>query len=137
MSTAIRPSNIHHCGVTAAAAPTAITPLHKRSREDRLTAGNVDIFGAIPVLNPDVFVNILHSSGTRISAISAGNQVLRLAKDHLARRKSFAVETTLSGKNHLQDAVCPSVAHSCASLGRGTPVEVSLKRHNDGYRSPD
>jgi predicted ABC-type ATPase len=33
-----------------------------------LTAGNVDIFGAIPVLNPDVFVNILHSSGTGNSA---------------------------------------------------------------------
>jgi hypothetical protein len=39
-----------------------------------MTAGNVDIFGAIPVLNPDVFINLLHSSGTGISAISAGKQ---------------------------------------------------------------
>jgi predicted ABC-type ATPase len=67
-----------------------------------LTDGNVDIFGAIPVLNPDVFVSILHSSGTGLSPISAGKQVLRLAKEHLVRRESFAVETTLSGKNYLQ-----------------------------------
>jgi predicted ABC-type ATPase len=63
-----------------------------------LTTGNVDIFGAIPVLNPDVFVNILHSSGTGISAISAGKEVLRSAKEHLARRESFAVETSLSAR---------------------------------------
>jgi hypothetical protein len=37
-----------------------------------------------------------------ISAISAGKEVLRLAKEHLARKESFAVETTLSGKNYLQ-----------------------------------
>jgi len=67
-----------------------------------LTAGNLDIFGAIPLLNPDVFVNILHANGREISAISAGKEVLRLAKEHLARRESFAVETTLSGKNYLQ-----------------------------------
>jgi predicted ABC-type ATPase len=67
-----------------------------------LTAGNLDVFGAIPVLDPDVFANILHSSGRGISAILAGKEVLRSAKEHLRRAESFAVETTLSGKNYLQ-----------------------------------
>ena len=32
----------------------------------------------------------------------SGQEVLRLAKEHLERRESFAVETTLAGKNYLQ-----------------------------------
>ena len=42
------------------------------------------------------------SSGTGISTIAAGKEVLRLAKEHLKQKESFAVETTLSGKNYLQ-----------------------------------
>ena len=34
--------------------------------------------------------------------MAAGREVLRLAKEHLERRESFAVETTLSGKNYLR-----------------------------------
>ena len=34
--------------------------------------------------------------------MGAGREVLRFAKEHLGRRKSFAVETTLSGKNYLR-----------------------------------
>jgi predicted ABC-type ATPase len=67
-----------------------------------LTGGNPDVFRAIPVLDPDAFLNILHSSRRGMSAISAGKEVLRLAKEHLERRESFAVETTLSGRNYLQ-----------------------------------
>jgi predicted ABC-type ATPase len=67
-----------------------------------LTAGNPGIFAAIPLLDPDALANTLRSSGTGISAISAGKEVLRLAKKHLQRGESFAVETTLSGKNYLQ-----------------------------------
>jgi predicted ABC-type ATPase len=37
-----------------------------------------------------------------LSTIAAGKEVLRLTKEHLERRESFAVETTLSGKNYLQ-----------------------------------
>jgi predicted ABC-type ATPase len=59
-----------------------------------LTAGHPGTFAA--------FANALRSSGTGISAIAAGKEVLRLAKEHLKRRESFAVETTLSGKNYLQ-----------------------------------
>ena len=67
-----------------------------------LTAGNPGTFAASPLLDPDAFANTLRSSGTGISAIAAGKEVLRLAKEHLKRRESFAVETTLSGKNYLQ-----------------------------------
>jgi predicted ABC-type ATPase len=67
-----------------------------------LTSGNLDIFGSIPLLDPDAFTKVLHSAGTGIAAIGAGKEVVRLAKEHLERRESFAVETTLSGKNYLQ-----------------------------------
>jgi predicted ABC-type ATPase len=67
-----------------------------------LTNGNLDVFGLAPLLDPDAFANVLHSTGTGIAAIGAGKEVIRLAKEHLERRKSFAVETTLSGKNYLQ-----------------------------------
>jgi predicted ABC-type ATPase len=67
-----------------------------------LTAGSPGTFSAIPLLDPDAFANTLRSSGTGISAVAAGKEVLRLAKEHLKRGESFAVETTLSGKNYLQ-----------------------------------
>ena len=67
-----------------------------------LTAGSPGTFAAIPLLDPDAFANTLRSSGAGISAIAAGKEVLRLAKEHLERRESIAVETTLSGKNYLQ-----------------------------------
>jgi predicted ABC-type ATPase len=67
-----------------------------------LTAGNPGTFAASPLLDPDAFANTIRSSGAGISAIAAGKEVLRLAKEHLKRRESFAVETTLSGKNYLQ-----------------------------------
>ena len=46
-----------------------------------LTAGNPGIFAAIPLLDPDAFANTLRSSGTGISAMAAGKEVLRLAKE--------------------------------------------------------
>ena len=67
-----------------------------------LTAGSPGTFGAIPLLDPDAFANTLRSNETGMSTIAAGKEVLRLAKEHLKRRESFAVETTLSGKNYLQ-----------------------------------
>ena len=74
----------------------------KRSWKSPLTAGNPGTFAAIPVLDPDAFANTLRSSATGTSSIAAGREVLRLAKEHLKRRESFAVETTLSGKNYMQ-----------------------------------
>ena len=67
-----------------------------------LTSGNPDIFGTIPLLDPDAFANLLVSSGAGGSAIGAAKAVIRSANEHLERRQSFAVETTLSGKNYLQ-----------------------------------
>ena len=67
-----------------------------------LTAGSPGTFAAIPLLDPDAFANTLPSSGMGLSTIAAGKEVLRLTKEHLKRRESFAVETTLSGKNYLQ-----------------------------------
>jgi predicted ABC-type ATPase len=67
-----------------------------------LTTGNLDIFGGVPLLDPDAFATMIRATGTGIAAIGAGKEVLRLAKEHLERRKRFAVETTLSGKNYLQ-----------------------------------
>jgi hypothetical protein len=67
-----------------------------------LTSGNPGTFAAIPLLDPDAFANTLRSSGTGISTIAAGKEVLRLAKEHLKQKESFAVETTPSGKNYLQ-----------------------------------
>jgi predicted ABC-type ATPase len=67
-----------------------------------LTAGSPGTFAANPLLDPDAFANTLRSSGTGISPIAAGREVLRLANEHLKLRESFAVETTLSGRNYLQ-----------------------------------
>ncbi len=66
------------------------------------TAGSPGTFAAIPLLDPDAFANTLPSSGLGLSIIAAGKEVLRLTKEHLERRESFAVETTLSGKNYLR-----------------------------------
>jgi predicted ABC-type ATPase len=67
-----------------------------------LTSGNLDIFGGVPVLDRDAFATMLRATGVGIAGIAAGKEVLRLAKKHLELRKSFAVETTLSGRNYLQ-----------------------------------
>lgn len=67
-----------------------------------LTSGNFDIFGSIPLLDPDAFANVIQSTETGIAALGAGREVVRLANEHLERRESFAVETTLSGKNYLR-----------------------------------
>jgi predicted ABC-type ATPase len=67
-----------------------------------LTVGNPANFSAIPLLDPDAFANTIRPSETGLSALAAGKEVLRLAKEHLKRRESFTVETTLSGKTYLQ-----------------------------------
>ena len=67
-----------------------------------LTSGNPSTFASIPVLDPDTFAKTIRSSGTTVSPIAAGREVLRLTEEHLKQRQSFAVETTLSGKNYLR-----------------------------------
>jgi predicted ABC-type ATPase len=67
-----------------------------------LTSGNAKVFASIPVLDPDAIAHTIQSKVAVPSSIAAGRQVLQIAKHHLRDGKSFAVETTLSGKNYLQ-----------------------------------
>ena len=64
-----------------------------------LTAGSPGTFAAIPLLDRRIS-NTLRSSGMGLSTIAAGEEVLRLAKEHLERRESFAVEATLAAGSH-------------------------------------
>jgi len=66
-----------------------------------LTNSNPDIFASFPILDPDAIARTIQSTITASSAITAGRQALQIAKQ-LHDQKSFAVETTLSGKNYLQ-----------------------------------
>lgn len=81
-----------------------------------LTNGNPATFASIPVLDPDMLAKTIPSSEKGLSAIAAGRQVLRLTELHLKRRESFAVETTLSGKNYLQ------TMQYARGIGRGFEV---------------
>jgi predicted ABC-type ATPase len=72
------------------------------SGKSTLTNSNPDIFGSFPILDPDAIARTIQSTITASSAIMAGRQALQIAKQLLHDQKSFAVETTLSGKNYLQ-----------------------------------
>jgi predicted ABC-type ATPase len=81
-----------------------------------LTNGNPATFASIPVLDPDALAKTIPSSGSGLSAIAAGREVLRLTELHLKQRESFAVETTLAGKNYLQ------MMRYARGIGRGFEV---------------
>jgi predicted ABC-type ATPase len=66
-----------------------------------LTRGNPDIFSASFLLDPDTLTKPL-SPTSAASPITAGREVLRLARNYLAQRENFSIETTLSGKNYLE-----------------------------------
>jgi predicted ABC-type ATPase len=59
-------------------------------------------FQTIPLLDPDAIGRTLQSTMPSALPIAAARHVLRSAKEHIGRAESFAVETTLSGKNYLQ-----------------------------------
>jgi predicted ABC-type ATPase len=67
-----------------------------------LTSGNSEIFGAMSLLDPDAAARTINSEITGASAIAAGRMVLQIAAIKLQEGQSFAVETTLSGKNYLR-----------------------------------
>lgn len=67
-----------------------------------LTRLNRDIFHGLPLLDPDAVALTLQSDPGTSSALAAGRHVLAEASECLQSRRSFAVETTLSGKNYLQ-----------------------------------
>jgi predicted ABC-type ATPase len=59
-------------------------------------------FQEIPLLDPDSVARTLQSSMPSTFPIAAARRVLKSAKEHISRRESFAVETTLSGRHYLQ-----------------------------------
>lgn len=72
------------------------------SGKTTLTRWNSEIFRQIPVLDPDAIASTLQATVSSLLPIAAARQVLKSAEEHLDRGESFAVETTLSGKNYLQ-----------------------------------
>jgi predicted ABC-type ATPase len=56
----------------------------------------------MPLLDPDTIASALRSSMPSTFPIAAARRVLKSAKEHISRRESFAVETTLAGKHYLQ-----------------------------------
>jgi predicted ABC-type ATPase len=72
------------------------------SGKSTLTSSNLDIFAAFPTLDPDVIAKTIQTTVAAASTVAAGRQALRIAKQLLLSGTSFAVETTLSGKNYLQ-----------------------------------
>jgi predicted ABC-type ATPase len=72
------------------------------SGKTTLTRWNAELFKDIPVLDPDSIAKTLQPTASTAFPIAGARQVLKSANDHLHRAKSFAVETTLSGKNYLR-----------------------------------
>jgi len=72
------------------------------SGKTTLTRWNRELFKDIPVLDPDSIGKPLQSTASTAFPIAGARQVLSSATEHLHRAKSFAVETTLAGKNYLR-----------------------------------
>ena len=71
------------------------------SGKTTLTRWNSELFREIPVLDPDTIGKTLQSTTSAAFPITGARQVLASAAEHLKSGRSFAVETTLSGKNYL------------------------------------
>jgi predicted ABC-type ATPase len=67
-----------------------------------LTSGNLEFFSAFPLLDPDVLANTIQADAKNKSSLAAGRQVLQQIQNNLGNQRTFAVETTLSGKVYLQ-----------------------------------
>lgn len=72
------------------------------SGKSTLTSGNLDFFSAFPLLDPDALANTIQADARNPSPLAAGRRVLQQIQDNLQNRRTFAVETTLSGKIYLQ-----------------------------------
>jgi predicted ABC-type ATPase len=72
------------------------------SGKTTLTRLNRIDFREFPLLDPDVIGKTLQTTLPRTFPIAAARRVLASAKDHIDKRESFAVETTLAGKHYLQ-----------------------------------
>ena len=67
-----------------------------------LTRGNPSDFSKLPLLDPDAIANTIRFLKDEASALAAGREVLQKVGLYIETRQSFAVETTLSGKNYLR-----------------------------------
>jgi len=72
------------------------------SGKTTLTRWNIALFKEIPLLDPDAIANTLQATASMLPPIAAARQVLKSAAEHLKKSESFAIETTLSGRNYLQ-----------------------------------
>jgi predicted ABC-type ATPase len=72
------------------------------SGKTTLTRWNSELFKDIPLLDPDAIANTLQAATSALLPIAAARHVLRSSAQHLKKAESFAVETTLAGKNYLQ-----------------------------------
>lgn len=72
------------------------------SGKTTLTRWNAELFREIPVLDPDTIGKTLQSAATMAFPIAGAREVLLSAREHLRKSESFAVETTLAGKNYLR-----------------------------------
>jgi len=95
-----------------------------------LTGGNLDLFSAFPLLDPDVLANTLQADALNPSPLSAGREVLAKVDEHLKHGQSFAIETTLSGKNYLRTMlVAREMGFNAALVYVGTSsVEINIAR---------
>jgi len=100
------------------------------SGKTTLTRWNSALFRTTPVLDPDAIAKTLQASTTGLSTVAAARQVLKTAAKHLEDADSFAVETTLSGKNYLQmmlDAKQREFEIVLIYIATGS-VEINLER---------
>lgn len=67
-----------------------------------LTSGNLDFFSAFPLLDPDALANAIQADNKNKNPLAAGREVLERIQENLKSGRTFAVETTLSGKLYLQ-----------------------------------
>jgi len=95
-----------------------------------LTRWNPELFREIPLLDPDALTNTLQATTSTLFPIAAARQVLKSAAEHLNRAESFAVETTLAGKNYLQMMVdARNCGFEIMLVYIGTEsVEINLER---------
>jgi predicted ABC-type ATPase len=72
------------------------------SGKTTLTRWNSELFKEVPLLDPDAIANTLQAAASALLPIAAARHVLSSAREHLNNGESFAVETTLAGRNYLQ-----------------------------------
>jgi predicted ABC-type ATPase len=100
------------------------------SGKTTLTRWNSELFREIPVLDPDTIGKTLQSTASARFPIAGARQVLRSAREHLRKSESFAIETTLAGKNYLRmmlEARCDGFEIVLVYIGTET-VEINLAR---------